>query len=123
MMSLTSRYHKGPPPTLQILFRGTLVAKLSKKKKEGRYIYTFSYLPAFQELNLAPLPGIPYSQNIQESPELWPFFTERIPDLRRPEIYAWMRLKKLSEADDLHMLAELSSRAVTDPYEIRLAAA
>lgn len=122
-MSLTSRYHKGPPPTLQILFRGTLVAKLSKEKREGRSIYTFQYLPAFRELSLAPLPGIPYSEEVQRSTELWPFFIERIPDLRRPEISAWMRLKKLSEADDLRMLAELSSRAVTDPYEIRLVAA
>jgi hypothetical protein len=105
------------------LFRGTLVAELSKEKKEGRNIYTFRYLPTFKELRLAPLPGIPYSEAPQPSPELWPFFSERIPDSRRPEIDAWMRRKKLSEADDIRMLAELSAHSVTDPYEIRLVAA
>jgi hypothetical protein len=74
-------------------------------------------------MNLAPLPGIPYSDGLHQSGELWPFFRERIPDLRRPEIAAWMRMKKLSEADDLRMLAELSSHAVTDPLEIRMVAA
>ena len=68
-------------------------------------------------------PGIPYSEAAQDSPDLWPFFSERIQDFRRPEIRAWMRLKKLSEADDIRMLAELSAHSVTDPYEIRLAAA
>ncbi len=84
-MSLTSRFHKGPPPTLQILFRGTLVAELSKGKKGGRNVYAFRYFPAFKELMLAPLPGIPFYEGVQESSELWPFFSERIPDSRRPK--------------------------------------
>ena len=74
-------------------------------------------------MNLAPLPGIPYSDGLHQVGRSGRFFGERIPDLRRPEIAVWMRMKKLSEADDLRMLAELSSHAVTDPREIRMVAA
>jgi HipA-like protein len=118
----TSKFHKGPPPTIQILYQGTLVAELSKNKQDCSPVYTFRYLPAFRGLNLAPLPGLPYSEHPQQSGSLWPFFAERIPDARRPEIRAWMKLKKLSEYDDIRLLSELGSHSITDPFEIRLAA-
>ena len=118
----TSRFQKGPPPTLQILFHGTLIAELCKAKRDNRPVYTFKYLPAFRELKLAPLPGLPYSEEPQISGELWPFFSERIPDVRRPEIQAWMKKKKLSEYDDFGLLTELGAHSITDPFEIRLVA-
>lgn len=118
----TSRLLKGPPPALQILFRGTLVAELGKAKRNGRSVYTFKYLSTFRQLNLAALPGLPYSEEPQSSNELWPFFAERIPDVRRPEIQAWMKLKRLSEYDDIALLAALGAHSATDPYEIRRAA-
>lgn len=119
---LSSRFDKGPPPTLQILYRGVVVAELSKEKVKGQNVYTFRYFRQFRDLSLAPLPGISYSEEPQTSAELWPFFKERIPDLRRPEIVAWMRVKKLSESDDIRMLAEMSKYSATDPFEIRFAA-
>ena len=118
----TSRFYKGPPPTLQILYQGTLVAELTKVKKPKGPEYTFKYLPAFKDLKLAALPGLHYSEQPQISGDLWPFFAERIPDIRRPEIQAWMRLKKLSEYDDIGLIAALGAHSITDPYEIRLAA-
>jgi hypothetical protein len=121
-MRFTPRYHKGPPPTLQIFYQDRLVAELCKQKDGGRKLYAFRYLPAFREMNLAALPGIPYSDGLLEAGILWPFFSERIPDVRRPEIKAWMKLKDLDEADDLRILAELGAHSVTDPFEIRSAA-
>lgn len=121
-MAFTSRYRKGPPPTLQILFMGSLVAELTKEFKSGSPVYTFRYLPEFKNRKLAPLPGLPYSEFPRQSPELWPFFVERIPDARRPEIQAWMKMKQLTEADDIRLIAELGAYSVTDPFEIRLAA-
>lgn len=121
-MVFSSRFRKGPPPKLQILFLGTLVAELTKKMESGRAVYEFQYLPDFMRLRLAPLPGLPYSESRQKSAELWPFFAERIPDSRRPEIQAWMRLKQLTDQDDIRLLAELGAHSVTDPYQIRLAA-
>jgi len=72
---------------------------------------------------LAPLPGLPYSEDVLVSRELWPFFLERIPDVRRPEIQAWMKQHKLSEYDDIRLLTELGAHSATDPFEIRLVAA
>lgn len=118
----TSRFHKGPPPTVQILFHGSLVAELSKEKKDNRPVYTFRYLPTFRALGLAPLPGLPFSEGPLTSGELWPFFSERIPDTRRPEIHEWMKKKKLSEYDDIRLLTELGAHSATDPFEIRLVA-
>jgi HipA-like protein len=121
-MAFTSRYQKGPPPKLQILFKGVLVAELTKELKSEGPIYTFRYLPEFKNRKLAPLPGLPYSEFPRQSSELWPYFVERIPDARRPEIQAWMKMKKLSSADDIRLIAELGAYSVTDPFEIRLAA-
>jgi HipA-like protein len=118
----TSIFHKGPPPTLQILFQGTLVAELRKTKVMGGSEYSFRYLPAFKELRLAALPGLPYREEVQTRSELWPFFAERIPDVRRPEIQVWMKVNRLSEYDDIALLAVLGAHSITDPYEIRLAA-
>ncbi len=121
-MRFTSRFHKGPPPTLQILYQGKLVAELTKTVtvKDAGPLYIFRYLPAFQDLKLAMLPGLPQME--QQSRKLWPFFAERIPDSRRPEIHAWMQMKNLSEDDDLRLLAELGAHSITDPFEFQFAA-
>ena len=121
-MSFTSRFQKGPPPTLQILYQGTQVAELTKTGEGQAARYSFKYLPAFERLKLAPLPGLPISASPLQSRELWSFFAERIPDARRPEIHAWMKLKGLTERDDIRLLAELGAHSVTDPFEILLAA-
>jgi HipA-like protein len=122
-MGLTSRFHKGPPPTLQILYQGKLVAALTKEKRSNATVYTFRYLPEFKQMKLAPLPGLPFTDSPAESRELWPFFAERIPDARRPEIQAWMRVKRIDEQDDIRLIAELGAHSVTDPFEIQLVAA
>jgi len=119
----SSRFHKGPPPTLQIIYRGTVVADLSKKTSSTETVYTFRYLPAFKMMKLAPLPGLPFSEIPRQSHDLWPFFAERIPDARRPEIKAWMSAKQIDPEDDIRLIAELGSHSITDPFEIQFAAA
>lgn len=121
-MSFRSKFHPGPPPTLQILFQDILVAELSKAMRGAQVVYIFKYLPAFKEQKLAALPGLPYSEQSLERGELWAFFAERIPDVRRPEIAALMQRKNLDPKDDIRMLAELGSYSVTDPFQIRMAA-
>lgn len=115
----THNFRKGPPPTLQIFYQGTMVAELSKAGRGTEAVYSFRYLPAFRALNLAPLPGLPYSDSPLQSSALWPFFAERIPDVRRPEIQAWMKIKKLSGYDDIGLLGALGAHSITDPFEIR----
>lgn len=114
--------HRTPPPTLLIFFRDVQVAELKKESRDSSQVYVFRYLPAFRAQNLAPLPGLPDLDKTYSSLELWQYFTERIPDVRRPEIQALMKARKISQSDELQMLAELGAHSVSDPFEIRRAA-
>src|SRR5579859_1232688 len=109
--------YSGPPPSIQLLFDGEPVAELSKVP-QGNYF--FKYLPTFKSLNLAPLPGFPDLARVYESQDIFPFFEERIPDTRRPEIREWIKKHGLSEEDKLSLLAALGRKAVTDSFELRL---
>lgn len=109
-----AHYAAESSPTVQLLFDATLVAEL--KKLQGKYV--FRYLEAFKTKGLAPLPGLPDLDKLYESPDLFQFFEERIPDTRRPEIREWITQHKLDEHDKLSLLAALS-RAVTDSFELR----
>lgn len=104
-----------PPPTVQVLFEGEPVAEL--KYLQGKYL--FRYLPGFRFKGLASLPGFRDLERDYESVELFPFFEERIPDLRRPEIKESVRAKGLNEQDRLGLLCALGRRSVTDSYELR----
>lgn len=110
--------YAAPPPSLQMFFGDQQVAEL--EKREGRYF--FRYLDAFRELRLSPIPGFPdvYRREPYESRQLFSFFRERIPDRTRPEIQELMRKRGVPEDDELRLLAELSRRSVTDPFELKL---
>lgn len=110
---------KTPPPTLQLIYASRPVAELKREKMGSQELYHFRYLPAFKELNLAPLPGLPNDKPDHWNEDLWAFFAERIPDIRRPEIDAFLKANRINRFDDLALLAELGGRAVTDPFEIR----
>src|SRR5437763_14414604 len=115
MEKLLMKY-SGPPPTVQVLFDGDPVAELSQGP-HGTYF--FRYLEAFKAKNLAPLPGFQDVDKTYESTELFPFFAERIPDTRRPEIREWIKQHHLSEDDKFALLGALSRKAVTDSYELQ----
>lgn len=110
---------KTPPPTLNLLYQDVPVAALERTRGG---VLVFRYLPAFAQLNLSPLPGFPRLEEEYYSAVLWPYFAERIPDLRRPEIARWVKLKKLDVNDELQLLAELGAHTVTDPFVIQRAA-
>jgi len=113
-MGLSTRF-KTPPPRLEVLFDGEVVAEL-RREKDGKY--RFQYLPSFTQKNLAPLPGLPFDKE-HTSTELFPFFEERIPELTRPEVAEWLRHHPIDREDKLKLLAALSKRSVTDSYELR----
>jgi HipA-like protein len=108
--------YSSPPPKLHVLFHGTDVAELTRTK-EG---YVFKYLDAFKTLGLAPFPGLADVSQSYSSHELPRFFSERIPDVRRPEIKELIRQKKIRETDELALLAALGRLSVTDPFELVL---
>jgi HipA-like protein len=108
-----------PPPRLAVLLSGVEVAELTI---EGT-VYVFRYLPAFQDFNLAPIPGFPDLNKEYRSGRLWPFFAERIPDQRRPEIQEVIEREGLKTATTLQLLASLGAHSITDPFELRLSQA
>ncbi len=114
------RYNE-PPPTVEVLYTDTPVAELTLN--DG--LFTFRYLPAFRRFGLAPIPGFPTTAPEKKymKQELWPFFSQRIPDRRRPEIRMVMEQLGLVDANELRLLAELGAHSVTDPYTLRLRAA
>jgi hypothetical protein len=101
---------------------GEPVAELRREKMGDQELYHFKYLPKFQEADLAPLPGFPDLGKDYWQEELWAFFAERIPDVRRPEIAAVLKQKRISEYEKLKLLAELGSLSVTDPFVLRMVA-
>lgn len=105
-----------PPPRLGVFFGPTEIAELTIE--DGQYV--FRYLPGFKSVNLSPLPGFTDVAKVYRSPQLWPFFRERIPDPRRPEIHELMQREGLTDASELELLGRLGARAITDPFEFRL---
>jgi hypothetical protein len=71
----------------------------------------------------APIPGFPDLKKEYRSGRLWPFFAERIPDQRRPEIQEVILREGLTSATTLQLLASLGAHSVTDPFELRLSQA
>jgi HipA-like protein len=121
-MSKNERYRifgSTPPPKLFVSFAGKAIAELTEQKG----FYCFKYLPAFTELNLAPIPGFPEEEKEYRSTSLFPFFAERIPDKRRPEIAQLLKERNLETASPFELLVQLGANAATNPYELSNAAA
>jgi len=116
-----SWWRSSPPPTLHLIYEGKPVAELKRIKMGDEQWFYFRYLAAFKLARLAPLPGLPDSDEGLWSRQLWAYFAERIPDIHRPEIEALMRERKINRFDELEMLEALGSQTVTDPFEIRRA--
>jgi HipA-like protein len=109
--------YKTPPPTIELLFDGEPVAELTRGREAT---YSFHYLAAFEGKKLAPLPGFPQLDKVYTATELFPFFRERIPDMRRPEVREQMKNQNISEEDLFALLVQLGRRTVTDSFELRL---
>ena len=110
--------YKEPPPTLIVLYHEEPIAEL----EEAQYGFLFRYLPAFERMGLAPLPGLPLGRGDQFFYELTTYFEERLPDMKRPEIRDWMIQSGISPDAKLQLLAQLGSQTITDPFKFQLKA-
>jgi HipA-like protein len=119
MNKLWNYRYKTPPPTLLVFYQDTCVAELQAFASGG---YLFRYLPAFRDMNLSPFPGLSPNRGDILCEQLPPFFQERLPDMRRPEIQDLVQQKGIPENNKLQLLAALGSHAITDPFEFRLKA-
>jgi HipA-like protein len=114
-MSKTERYKlfgSTPPPKLFVIFASKAIGELTEQKG----FYCFRYLPAFAELNLSPIPGFPDVEITYKSASLFPFFSERIPDKRRPEIARLLKERNLEQATPFELLVQLGANSATNPY-------
>jgi HipA-like protein len=112
--------YKTPPPTLLVYYQDVCVAELEEFATGG---YEFRYLQPFRDLSLSPFPGLSPTKGKLLFDQLPPFFQERLPDMRRPEIQELVHRSGIPETNKLKLLAELGSHAITDPFEFRLKAA
>jgi len=110
--------YKEPPPTLMVLHHEVPIAEL----EQVEHGYLFRYLPAFENMELAPLPGLSLGGGDQFFYELPTYFEERLPDMTRPDIQEWIVQNKIPENARLQLLARLGSHTITDPFEFRLKA-
>jgi hypothetical protein len=111
--------YKSPPPALQVSYAGRAVAELKRVDRK----YSFRYLEAFKEMNLSPLPGLPYVSGEALYDDLPVFFKERLPDLRRPEVSSWLHAHpSVDRNDDLQLLGALGAHSITDSFVISHAA-
>lgn len=83
-------------------------------------LYHFVYLPDFFKLKLKPVPGLPEPEKdkVYESPELWPFFSVRIPDLTRKDVQDIVQSKGLNEKDRLGLLVVLGRETINNPFSL-----
>lgn len=108
--------YKEPPPTLVVVYRDQPIAEL----EQAPHGYLFRYLPAFEQMDLSPFPGLPLESGDRFFYDLPTYFEERLPDMKRPEIREWMELRKIPTTSKLQLLVQLGSHTITDPFEFRL---
>lgn len=109
------------PWILNLCYKQTPVALLMRTRSaECGTWYHFIYLPEFRALGLASLPGIPFPCDAAPSISrtLWPYFTERIPAISRPEIKQVIDTNGGS-LEAFPLLVLLGRKSVTDPFELR----
>jgi hypothetical protein len=91
-----------------VLVLGRLPMLILSRNPQG---WTMRYTEAFKKQSrIAPLVPFPDVNKVYRSPELWPFFSVRIPSIARPEV----------DYDDVAaMLRRFGRKSVADPFELR----
>ena len=80
--------------------------------------FVFSYLPGFFDSELNALPDFPESKPGKKyrSSHLWPFFANRIPDLRRDDVKELLRTTGVKRNDELELLVALGRETINNPF-------
>ena len=100
-----------------VLALGRLPMLILSHNSDG---WTMRYTDAFKKQSrIAPLVPFPDVNKVYRSPELWPFFSVRIPSIARPEVERMVREEHLDYDDAAAMLRRFGRKSVADPYELR----
>jgi HipA-like protein len=91
---------------------------IGELRRERRGVYAFSYLPGFFQADLKALPDFPDPQigKKYRSDHLWPFFANRIPDLRRDDVQELIKKNRLKKSDELELLLTLGRETINNPF-------
>jgi hypothetical protein len=100
-----------------VLVLGRLPMLILSRNSQG---WTMRYTEAFKmQSRIAPLVPFPDVNKVYRSPELWPFFSVRIPSIARPEVQRTVREEHLDYDDVAAMLRRFGRKSVADPFELR----
>ncbi len=89
---------------------------MGRLRREGD-AYRFDYEPGvMRRSDVQPIPEFPELDRTYRADRLWPFFTSRLPPLKRQDVKATIAARGVSPDDTLELLVELSGGSVASPY-------
>jgi hypothetical protein len=82
-------------------------------------MWCFSYTDEFRAQSaVRPLFSFPDATRVYSSkaPTAWPFFANRIPPVKRPDIRKILHTEDIDETDTVALLTRFGQRSITNPY-------
>ena|SRR5579862_1983255 len=103
-------------PRVLVQYGTVPIGELTRARRD----FVFSYLPGFFSTELKALPDFPEPRAGKKyrSEHLWPFFANRIPDLRREDIQELMKKNRLRESDQIELLLALGRETINNPFHL-----
>src|SRR5258708_7333186 len=103
-------------PRILVQYGSVAIGELTREGDK----YIFAYLPAFFDSGLKPLPDFPEPRpgKKYKSARLWPFFSSRIPDVRREDVRELMEQENLKATDEFELLIKLGRETINNPFHL-----
>jgi HipA-like protein len=106
----------GSEESFGLFFRGEKIGVLHFSNK----IWKFWYTDAFRQSdNLSPVANFPDANKVYESERLWPFFSVRIPSLKRKRIKDLVKKEGIREDDLIALLRRFGKQTLTNPFILK----
>lgn len=100
-----------------VLILGKLPILILSRNTDGwKMFYTDEFK---NQCKIAPLVAFPEINKVYHSPELWPFFSVRIPSIARPEVKRTVQQEQLNYNDVAAMLQRFGRKSIGDPFELK----
>jgi hypothetical protein len=82
--------------------------------------WTFVYTPTFKsQSEVPPITDFPDKNEVYTSPELWSFFTERIPNMDQKSVREIINSKEIDETDIAVLLSFFGGRTITNNFVVQ----
>jgi HipA-like protein len=101
--------------TFLLKYKNLEIGKLALQN--GRWV--FSYTDEFkQQDELQPLIGFPQVEKVYESPELYPFFVQRIPGLKQPKVQQIIEKENIDASNEVALLKRFGEVSIANPFRL-----